>query len=397
MRGTVPERQADKGTPGVGVGMRAALADQIGQEQQPLRPGRHLLGLGGHRLEAHLAVAEGGQRLPEPGEGAAGIHRDPHAMPAAGRVVAEDLQPAARIGRAGVERTSRDPGRADDGLGDARIDEAAAGRLDHRVTAAADHRQAARQPKPVGQIVAQPAGHLVRFVSARHHRCRDLDALEQGLAPLPPGHVEEPGAGGLGDLGGMLAGEQQPNVVLGVQEALEPRVALGLLVAQPDDLAAGIADQHRVVGHAQETVEPTRPLGDPGTLPGVALVVPQDCRADDLVAGIERHQPVHLPRKADPEDLERVADALPHGRKPLFHGTPPIGRVLLGPAGPGRAQGVARGMLRQDDATAIDDQHLGRRGPDIDPDQALRGARHPASPSSLQCCLAGAGRAPATP
>ena len=80
----------------------------------------------------------------------------------------------------------------------------------------------------------------------------------------------------------VLAGEPQPEVVLGQQHVSDPAPHLGLVLAHPDELWRGEAGQRVVAGDRDQ------PLGSDGgpdqvALRGRALVVPQDRRPQNLV------------------------------------------------------------------------------------------------------------------
>ena len=84
------------------------------------------------------------------------------------------------------------------------------------------------------------------------------------------------------------------------------------------------------------------PLLDLVALRSGALVVPEDRRPHDPVLRVERHEAVHLPREADPDDRPP-----PELRERGLARAPPVLRVLLGPAGPRRRERV--GALRARD------------------------------------------------
>ena len=74
-------------------------------------------------------------------------------------------------------------------------------------------------------------------------------------------------------------------------------------------------------------------------LGGRPLVVPQDRRAQHAIVGVERDEPVHLARQADARRRARRAPQLGQHRLGRL---PPVGRVLLGPARARRRQRDSR-------------------------------------------------------
>jgi hypothetical protein len=115
----------------------------------------------------------------------------------------------------------------------------------------------------------------------------------------------------------VLAGQLQPNEVLGQEHVGDPRPGLGLVIANPHELR-GREPGDRVV--ARDLDEPLRPdhLADQVALRGGPLVVPQDRRAEHPVRGIEQDRAMHLSRQAHRLDggtlharrLERRPDRL---------------------------------------------------------------------------------------
>ena len=98
----VPERQADERAPRQRVGMRAALAGQVGQEEQAVGTGRDV---GGRGDEVRERLA-GGERVAEPAQAAGRGQHHRHQVPAIRDRVAERMD-AARAARTTGGRSRR--------------------------------------------------------------------------------------------------------------------------------------------------------------------------------------------------------------------------------------------------------------------------------------------------
>jgi hypothetical protein len=182
------------------------------------------------------------------------------------------------------------------------------------------------------------------------------------LAPAPAGDVQQQRAGGVGDVGGVLSGEPEPDVVLGQGDARDLAVGVGLVVAQPQQLGRREAGQRAVAGQRDQLSEPDGGL-DLLALGLGALIVPQDRGTQHAVFGVQRDQPVHLAAQAD---AGGVADGRGQLGQDGLGGAPPVPGVLLRPAGARGGQGVLRLDPSQDPSIRVDRQPLGGRGPDVD-------------------------------
>lgn len=101
-----------------------------------------------------------------------------------------------------------------------------------------------------------------------------------------------------------------------------------------------------------------RTRGEFGALVHGAHVVPEDRRAQDVVAGVEQHGAMHLPGKADAAHLrEFLRMGFAQRGERAARAVPPVGGILLGPARvrardderrAGRANHAAVGREQQD-------------------------------------------------
>jgi hypothetical protein len=81
-----------------------------------------------------------------------------------------------------------------------------------------------------------------------------------------------------------------------------------------------------------------------------------------LAVRIQRDEPVHLPRQPDARDLTRRGELREHAPG----AGPPVGGILLRPAGPRRREPVRHLGARDDAAGLVDQQPLDRRRADVE-------------------------------
>jgi hypothetical protein len=142
----------------------------------------------------------------------------------------------------------------------------------------------------------------------------------------------------------------------------DPGVVLRLVLAQPQQLGRREAGQRAVAGQLDEPVEADAFL-DLGAFLAGALVVPEDRRPDGAVGGVERDQPVHLPREPDP------GDAVGQPFERLLGGLPPVIGVLLRPPGTRCRERVRHLPALENLAVLRDGDDFYRGRADVDPDR----------------------------
>ncbi len=120
---------------------------------------------------------------------------------------------------------------------------------------------------------------------------------------------------------------------------------------------------------ATQAVDAAEPLLDLGRLGGRALVVPEQSRAQDAIAVVERDQPVHLAAQADARGRPGTARQF---AEHLLRGVPPDLRVLLGPARARCLKVIRRLGARQHRAIRRQRDALQRACADVEAD----GRRH---------------------
>ena len=86
-------------------------------------------------------------------------------------------------------------------------------------------------------------------------------------------------------------------------------------------------------------------------------VIPQNCRANNLVLRIQNHKPMHLSAKADACYL-RFVTVRGQLLQALLHRTPPVLRLLLTPTRLREIQGILSGHNLSDLASSLHQQQL---------------------------------------
>jgi hypothetical protein len=192
---------------------------------------------------------------------------------------------------------------------------------------------------------------------------RDVERVEELVAPAPVGDVEEERSGRVGDVDRALARQPEADIVLRQADPRDVGVHLHQLVpAEPEELRRGEPRERAIPGQRDQPLEPDQLL-DLRALGRGALVVPEDRRPQDAVMGVERDEPVHLAGEAD-----RRGFSTELGER-LLARAPPLVRVLLDPTRPRCRERVRRFGARDDVATGGDPQRLHARRPDVEADE----------------------------
>ena len=257
----MPQLEPDEGGPRIGVGVRRALAGEVGQEHQALDAGLPGFGLGRKRR----VVEPGPGRISQPAERAGRGEHDAHRVPGPGHCVAKRVHARLRI------RLERGQRGEDDSRG-ADLHRQRAGPVD----AGSDRSRrlipcSGRDRNSSGRLTR----HLGRLVDTRQRVPGQLEQLEQLVAPAPRRDVEEKGSRGVGHVDRPFAGKSQPHVVLGQEDVGYPPIDVRLVVAHPEQLRRREAGQSAVTGQRDQALEPDA-LFDLGTLLRRPLVVPED-------------------------------------------------------------------------------------------------------------------------
>ncbi len=125
----------------------------------------------------------------------------------------------------------------------------------------------------------------------------DADRGEHLRRPAPPRLVEELGAGGVGHVGGELAGEVKAHIVLGEEDVGDAGEQLRLMGADPEELGRG------ETGHWLDAGDGRRDRARRGRAPRIPHVPRASFHSIDRTehahVGVEQHGGVHLAGQAD--------------------------------------------------------------------------------------------------
>ena len=306
---------------------------EVRREQQALDAG-----LPSFRLVVEGAVL-GAEGLSQPRERARGAQHHAHRVPRPGDGVAEDVQPRLRIALVRRQHREDDAGRPEHDRQRARRGDADAERA---------RRLVARRPD------------LGRLVCGRQPVERNVERRAHLVRPAPVRDVEEQRPRCVGGVDRPLAGEAEADVVLRQQDVPDPRVQLGLVPLQPQQLRRGEAGKRAVPGQLDEPLEADAAL-DLRALGAGALVVPEDRRPQHLVALAEHDEAVHLARESD-RAFRQLGE---HALRRL----PPVFRILLRPAWLRRRERIVLLRRREHGAVLVDRDALDAGGADVEAEE----------------------------
>ena len=142
------------------------------------------------------------------------------------------------------------------------------------------------------------ARDFARFVACRQNGAVQAQAVHHLEGPAAVDHVEQRGAGGVGNFGGEFAGQPEAHVVLGQEHLAHALEVPRLVIAHPQQLGQREAGEHGVGDEFQDVL--AADLGVDGVhLRLAALIAPDQRGADHARRRVEDHQAVHLAGKAD--------------------------------------------------------------------------------------------------
>ena len=285
-----------------GIGVRRALAGQIGQEKQPFAAGR-TLGRFARRARhrrfclcraASLQTCSANHCSEPPALRLTPImcHLPCTAWQNVCSRPSGSTCTSSRVDEhhaAGADRRRKRAAR----------DDAGAHGIGRAVAGAADHHAIGRKPKLLGDRRRQFAGDLLRLIACGQQRLIELQLFQQLFRPVALGHIEQQHAAGVAHFGGKFARQPAANFILGQQHLGQLVEVLRLVVSQPQDLRGGEAGQRRVGDQLDQLLAPAGPPLDFLALGLRPLIVPEQRPANDLAALVEKHRAVHLPRQAD--------------------------------------------------------------------------------------------------
>ena len=125
------------------------------------------------------------------------------------------------------------PARADGARDETLADHADADCGGRVVAATGRDRQAAWKAEVVGHRITYDGGDLRPFIDSRQPFARYLERVQDLVRPAARPHVQQQRAGRIRGVGGPLAAELQPDVVLRQQDARHARMRVRFLSPQP--------------------------------------------------------------------------------------------------------------------------------------------------------------------
>ncbi len=266
------------------------------------------------------------------------------------------------------------------------------------IACAAHHRRTLGKTGQSGGLRRHGAGHVNGFIHAAQQRRVDVQLVQDLVGPLPPGHVQQIHAGGVGYLGGKLAGEAVADVVFGQQDMTAGLIDLRQMLAHPQDLSGGKTRQSGICGDGDEPFC-THRLGDLAALLAGAAIAPQNAAVQHSAVLVQHHQTMHLSGDTYTGDIGGGnAACMQHGLHRFLHGAPPVARFLFGPAVLGLVEGVFCRVCGHGRAVAAEQDRLGAGGAQVDAQQIflhslrLLQTGPPFRAARSRCCFSGTAR-----
>jgi hypothetical protein len=148
----------------------------------------------------------GSEIVSEPLEGSAGGEHAPEDAPFSGDGMAHGVDAAEGVARWLVAVCEDDAAGAEGGGDDSAGDDAVADSAGALIPSTADDGRSGHEAQFFGGFVGEHAGDFGGFVNARQKSGVDFQYLQKALGPLAVDDVEEEGAAGVADFGGVFAG-----------------------------------------------------------------------------------------------------------------------------------------------------------------------------------------------
>ena len=216
--------------------------------------------------------------------------------------------------------------------------------------------------------------------------------FEESRGPAASADIEPAGAGGIGHVGNILAGQPEPEIVLGQEHLVELLEDLGFIGLHPGNLGCRETGKNDIAGDlAKARIGIQR-----GGLFVGSCIVPEHAGPKRLAGLVQKRRAMHLTGKPDAaHGGERLAVIRFQGEQSRLASLDPIGGGLFGPAG-GRARDIEVRARRGDDPLVIvEQQGLQGRGAEIKSEiHGVACLRRSFGPS-FQCAIApGPGSAP---
>ena len=197
------------------------------------------------------------------------------------------------------------------------------------IAGTADNNRSLAQSQRFRHVTGQRSGDFAGFVHLAQQALIDLQQVQQLIRPAAVRHIQQLHAGGIRNLGGILAGENQAQIVLRQQNVTALLVDLRLVVPDPQNLCSCPSGQCRICGDFHELLLTGRAV-HLVHFRNCPLVAPDDGVPQHLIVLVQHDQTVHLSGDADAFDfLFRSTALCDYCLNGLDHGIFPVCRILF--------------------------------------------------------------------
>ena len=242
----------------------------------------------------------------------------------------------------------------------ARLDDADSCGARGIVAATASHRYRIHAPIS-GDLLAQRARDVRALDEFGHVRFGKTRGGQHLGRPATLAHVQPQRARRVRGITRLLAGHEQPHVVLRQQHAARVLEHRRFVLPHPDELGCSESRHRDVAGDLAGT---RFGLLERGALLFAAPVVPENGGTQGLVRRVEQRRAMHLTR--EPDGLHGLAQRRRQRFDRRVRRAPPVSGVLLGPAGLGTGNVERRGRLFDHRVFVVDKNGFDTGRADID-------------------------------
>ena len=175
---------------------------------------------------------------------------------------------------------------------------------------ATDHdRQAGRQPDPTRHRRAKPADHGARRPDLWEERRFETEIPEQAPVPFSAAEVVDQGGGGMGPVGGHLAGQRQRDQVPRLERDSRALECVGLVGPQPEQLGRDVEARRDVAGPGMDGPRAVA-LQDCLGLASRPVVAVDQTRRHGAAPSVNQDDRRALPREPDRPHILGPTDAV---------------------------------------------------------------------------------------
>ena len=345
--------------------MGRSLAGEIGQEKHPARTGLRFFCLRDEQFirialfPLGLADLSHAQRITQPLKAPARRHHAAEHAPLAIHARTKRIHATFRVHPIGFAVRVDHAAGAHHRTGEPFTNDAIAHRPDRLIAAARCDRRAGHEPQRVRCRLGQATRHLVRLDHRRENLRVQLEQRDDLFAPGALFLIEHQRPRHVRHIARILAGQLQPDVILGQQQMTNAIINAGLVLADPQKLRERKTGHGCIADHVDELFLPASRLLDHRRLRACALVVPDDTGAQRLARVVGNHESMHLATQAYALDARGFDARFFHDRfGRLDRASPPVFGALFTVAGLGSQAAIFCGGGGNDLALARHHQNL---------------------------------------